>query len=41
LAAELVELKRSGGKAAMDAYVRNAKLALFAHANRVITEVRP
>jgi len=41
LAAELGELKKSGGKAAMDAYVRNAKLALFAQADRVIAEVRP
>ena len=39
-AAELVELKRSGGKAAMDAYVRNAKMALCPP-NRVITEMRP
>jgi regulator of protease activity HflC (stomatin/prohibitin superfamily) len=41
LAAELAELKRQGGKAAMDAYVRNAKLALFAQADRVIAEVKP
>jgi regulator of protease activity HflC (stomatin/prohibitin superfamily) len=41
LAAQLVELKRQGGQAAMDAYVRNAKLELFAQANRVIAEVRP
>ncbi len=41
LAAQLVELKKRGGKAAMDAYVRNAKLELFAQANRVISEVRP
>ena len=40
LAAQLAELKRSGGKAAMDAYVRNAKLALFSQANRVISGVR-
>ena len=40
LAAQLAELKRSGGTAAMGAYVRNAKLALFAQANRVITEVK-
>ena len=39
--AQLAELKRSGGKPAMDAYVRNAKLALFAQAQRVIAEVRP
>jgi len=39
LAAQLVELKR-GGKAALDAYVRNAKLALFEQAGRVIEEVR-
>jgi regulator of protease activity HflC (stomatin/prohibitin superfamily) len=41
LSAQLAELKKSGGKAAMAAYVRNAKLALFAQANRVIAEVRP
>ena len=40
LAAQLVELKHHGGKAAMDAYVRNAKLSLFVQANRVIAEVR-
>ena len=40
LAAQIGELKRIGGKAAMDAYVRNAKLALFAQANRVIAEVK-
>ena len=41
LAAELAELKRQVGKAAMDAYVRNAKLALFAQADRVVAEVKP
>jgi regulator of protease activity HflC (stomatin/prohibitin superfamily) len=41
LAAQLSDLQRVGGKAAMDAYVRNAKLALYAQANRVITEERP
>lgn len=41
LAAELKELNRNGGKAAMDAYVRNAKLALFSHATRVIEEIKP
>jgi hypothetical protein len=41
LAAQLAELKRAGGKAALDAYVRNAKLALFSQANRVIAEVKP
>ena len=41
LAAQIVELKRNGGKVAMDAYVRNAKLALFAQAHRVIVEVKP
>ncbi|MBA4387029.1 MAG: band 7 protein [Verrucomicrobia bacterium] len=41
LSAQLVELKTSNGKAAMDAYVRNAKLSLFAQANRVIAEVKP
>lgn len=40
LASQLTELKRSGGKAALDAYVRNAKLTLFAQANRVIAEVK-
>jgi regulator of protease activity HflC (stomatin/prohibitin superfamily) len=40
LAAQLAVLKQSG-KGAMEAYVRNAKLALFAHAKRVIAEVRP
>jgi len=39
LAAQLTELKKAG-KPAMDAYVRNAKLALFANAKRVITEVK-
>lgn len=41
LAAELAELKRRGGNAAMEAYVRNAKLELFAQANRVIVEAKP
>jgi len=40
LASQLVELKRHGGKAAMDAYVRNAKLTLFAQASRVVMEVK-
>ncbi len=40
LAAELAALKRHNGKSAMDAYVRNAKLALFARANRLIAEVQ-
>lgn len=40
LATQLTELKALG-KPAMLAYVRNAKLTLFAHAKRVITEVRP
>lgn len=39
LAAQLSLLKQNG-QAAMDAYVRNAKLGLFAHAKRVITEVK-
>jgi regulator of protease activity HflC (stomatin/prohibitin superfamily) len=39
LAAQLTELKALG-KPAMDAYVRNAKLSLFASARRVITEVK-
>ena len=39
LAAQLAELK-SSGKSAMDAYVRNAKLALFAQASSVIAEVK-
>ena len=41
LAAQLVELKHAGGNAAMAAYVRNAKLAMFAQADRIIAEVRP
>ena len=40
LATELVELKKNG-KAAMDAYVRTVKLALFAQAKRVVSEVKP
>jgi len=40
LAAQLATLKQNG-KAAMDAYVRTVKLALFAHAKRVIAEVKP
>ena len=40
LAAQLKELKSRGGEAAVDAYVRNAKLALFAKAQRVISEVK-
>jgi regulator of protease activity HflC (stomatin/prohibitin superfamily) len=40
LAAELAELKRNGGQAALQAYVRNAKLTLFGEAQRVIVEVR-
>ncbi len=39
LAAQLVELK-GNGKAAMEAYVRNAKLALYAQASRIIAEVK-
>lgn len=41
LADQLVQLKQHGGMAAMAAYVRNAKLELFAQANRIIAEVRP
>lgn len=41
LASQLVELKSHGGKAAMAAYVRNAKLTLFAQASRVVIEVKP
>jgi regulator of protease activity HflC (stomatin/prohibitin superfamily) len=40
LAAQLAVLKESG-KAAMDAYVRTVKLALFSRAKRIITEVKP
>ncbi|MGO9113295.1 MAG: SPFH domain-containing protein [Thermoguttaceae bacterium] len=40
LAAQLVVLKGSG-QAATGAYVRNAKLTLFAHANRIIAEAKP
>ena len=40
LAEELAELKQNGAKSALDAYVRNAKLTLFAHADRVISEVK-
>jgi regulator of protease activity HflC (stomatin/prohibitin superfamily) len=40
LAAQLAVLKQNG-KAAMDAYVRTVKLALFARATRVIAEVKP
>lgn len=40
LAAQLTELQATG-KPAMLAYVRNAKLALFSNARRVITEVKP
>jgi regulator of protease activity HflC (stomatin/prohibitin superfamily) len=40
LASQLAELKRSGGQPALDAYVRNAKLALFGEAQRVIAEVQ-
>jgi regulator of protease activity HflC (stomatin/prohibitin superfamily) len=39
LAQELEALKLNGGKAALDAYVRNAKLALFTQAERIISEV--
>ena len=39
LADQLTQLQ-STGKPAMDAYVRNAKLALFSHARRVISEVK-
>jgi regulator of protease activity HflC (stomatin/prohibitin superfamily) len=41
LAEQLAELKRTGGTAALEAYVRNAKLSLFAQAHRVIAEVKP
>jgi regulator of protease activity HflC (stomatin/prohibitin superfamily) len=40
LAGQLVNLKNAGGKSALDAYVRNAKLEMFVKANRVITEVK-
>jgi regulator of protease activity HflC (stomatin/prohibitin superfamily) len=40
LAGELGVLKQNG-KAAMDAYVRNVKLALLARAKRIIGEVKP
>jgi regulator of protease activity HflC (stomatin/prohibitin superfamily) len=40
LSAQLADLKQNGSQEGMAAYVRNAKLALFAHANRVITEVQ-
>lgn len=40
MAAELAVLKQNGGKAAITSYVRNAKLTLFAHASRLIAEVR-
>ena len=40
LASQLVQLKASGG-AAMETYVRNAKLSLFSQADRVIAEARP
>ncbi len=39
LATQLTVLKQNG-KAAMDAYVRNVRLSLFAHAKRVIAEVK-
>jgi regulator of protease activity HflC (stomatin/prohibitin superfamily) len=39
LATQLAVLKQNG-EAAMDAYVRNVRLALFAHAKRVIAEVK-
>jgi regulator of protease activity HflC (stomatin/prohibitin superfamily) len=39
LADQLTQLQ-STGKPAMEAYVRNAKLALFSHARRVISEVK-
>ncbi len=40
LAEQLTVLKQNG-QAAMHAYVRNVKLGLFAHAKRVIAEVKP
>jgi len=40
LATQLAALKDHGNKPAMDAYVRNAKLALFAKSSRVIAEVK-
>ena len=40
LALELAELKQHGGKAAMTAYVRNAKLTLFTHSDRLIMEMK-
>lgn len=39
LADQLRQLK-SGGESVLSAYVRNAKLALFSHAERVISEVK-
>lgn len=40
LSSQLADLKSNGGGKAMDAYVRNAKLALFAQANKVVLEVK-
>ncbi len=40
LADQLTVLQQNG-QAAMHAYVRNVKLALFSRAKRVITEVKP
>jgi regulator of protease activity HflC (stomatin/prohibitin superfamily) len=40
LATQLAVLKKHGNKPAMDAYVRNAKLALFTKSSRIIVEVK-
>jgi len=40
LAYQLSELKTNGGKGALDAYVRNVRLGLYARASRVVMEVK-
>jgi regulator of protease activity HflC (stomatin/prohibitin superfamily) len=41
LAQQLTELKAEGGQEALEAYVRNVRLALLDHTRRIITEVKP
>ncbi|MGE5529031.1 MAG: SPFH domain-containing protein [Patescibacteria group bacterium] len=41
LAEQLADLKREGGQGALEAYVRNVRLALLERAGRAILEVRP
>jgi hypothetical protein len=40
MAYQLSELKTNGGQEALEAYIRNVRLGLYAQANRVVMEVK-